>query len=374
MKNWRNFDFQLVGLPLGLVVFSVFTLFAISRWPTSRVTLSAPIHQALYAAIGLGFLLFLTNFDYRLLRSFAVPLFVMNLGVLVVVLALGHSAYGAQRWINLGILPLQPSEPAKLLLVFVLAKFFSEREDQCGTLRTMLLSLLFVLVPMGLVLVQPDLGTSAVFLAIWIGMALMAGIRLAHLAALGVACVAILPVAWALMGHVQKFRYMQDRLTIFLDPTKDPLGAGYNVIHSQITVGSGGFLGHWGWFTTGTQSQLGMLRVEDKDFIFSVIAEQIGFAGVLILFAVFIVLLLRIARVSFMAGDTYGRLLASGILAMIMFQVFVNIGMNIGLMPVTGIPLPLLSYGGSSLITTLASFGILQSVLLRHKKLVFALG
>jgi rod shape determining protein RodA len=222
------------------------------------------------------------------------------------------------------------------------------------------------------VLLQPDLGTSAVLVAIWVGMALMAGIRGSHLAALGAVCAAALPLAWIGIGHVKRFQYMQTRLTIFLNPQKDPLGAGYNVIHSQITVGSGGFLGQH--FAQGTQSQLGLLRVEDKDFIFAVIAEQIGFVGALILFAVFVMLLMRIARVSFMAADSFGRLLASGILSMLMFQTFVNIGMNIGLMPVTGIPLPLISYGGSSLITTLASFGILQSILLRHQKLVFAPG
>jgi rod shape determining protein RodA len=374
MKNWRNFDLQLVGIPGAAVLSSVFVLFAISRWPTSGITISTPLHQAVYAVIGLGLMIFLTNLDYRLLGTFALPLFALNMLVLLVVLSLGHSAYGAQRWINVGILPLQPSEPAKLLLVILLAKFFADREDAADRLGTMLTSLFFVVVAAGLVLIQPDLGTSAVFAAIWIGVAIMAGVRPSHLLALGTVCLAVLPLAWTAIGHVSRFSYMQDRLTIFLNPHKDPLGAGYNVIHSQITVGSGGFLGNWGWFATGTQSQLGLLRVEDKDFIFSVIAEQIGFAGVLILFAAFIVLLLRIARVSFMAGDTFGRLLASGILAMIMFQVFVNIGMNIGIMPVTGIPLPLISYGGSSLITTLASFGILQSILLRHKKLVFAPG
>lgn len=372
MKQWRNFDFQLLGIPMGLVLFSVFVLFAISRWPTSGVTASTPMRQAVYAVLGLMLMIFLTSFDYRLLRSFAVPLFAGNIGLLLVVLVLGRSTYGAQRWINVGLLPLQPSEPAKLLLVLVLAKFFSEREHRIDEFRTVLTSLLFVAVPMALVLFQPDLGTSAVFLAIWLGIALMAGVRLTHLAALGMAALAVLPVIWILAGHVKKFQYMRDRLTIFTDPNKDPLGAGYNVIHSQITVGSGGFLGHG--FAAGSQSQLGFLRVEDKDFIFSVIAEQIGFAGVLILFAVFIILLLRIARVSFMAGDAYGRLLASGILAMLMFQTFVNVGMNIGMMPVTGIPLPLISYGGSSLITTLMSFGILQSVLLRHRKLIFAPG
>ena len=372
MKHWRNFDVQLAGIPLGLVAFSILVLFAISRWPTAGVAASVPLRQGLYAIMGLTFMFLLTNFDYRLLRSLATPLYVGSVLLLGVVLALGHTVYGAQRWISLGFLPLQPSEPAKLLLVIALAKFFSEREHVIETGRTTLLSLVLVLVPMGLVLIQPDLGTSAVFLAIWVGMGLMAGIPMRHFAVLGGSVLAALPIAWQVMGAMHKFRYMQDRFLIFLDPGQDPLGSGYNVIHALITVGSGGFLGQR--FASGSQSQLGLLRVEDKDFIFSVIAEQIGFVGILLLFVVFVTLLLRIARVSFMAGDTFGRLLATGILSMVMFQIFVNIGMNIGLMPVTGIPLPLLSYGGSSLITTLASFGILQSILLRHKKLVFGAG
>lgn len=372
MKHWRNFDTQLVGLPVGLVLFSVFVLFAISRWPTSEVGIGTPIKQALYATMGLLLLLAFTSFDYRLLRSFATPLFAMNMGLLGIVLIRGHSAYGAQRWINLGILPLQPSEPAKLLLVVVLAKYFADREHEIDQANTVAGSLLIVALPTALVLLQPDLGTSAVFIAIWLGMALMAGVRLSHIAGLGALFLAALPVLWTVASHLSKFRYMQNRLLIFLDPSKDPLGAGYNVIHSQITAGSGGLFGLW--FGGGSQSQLGFLRVEDKDFIFSVISEQIGFLGVLILFMLFVILLMRIARVSFMAADTFGRLIAAGILATIMFQMFVNIGMNVGLMPVTGIPLPLLSYGGSSLITTLASFGILESILLRHQKLVFAAG
>ncbi|MGH2443995.1 MAG: rod shape-determining protein RodA [Chloroflexota bacterium] len=372
MKQWRNFDYQILGIPVALVAFSIFVLTVISRWTTSGVTISTPAHQALYAVIGLGLMLFLTNFDYRLLKPLAMPLFAAGLLALLVVLALGHSAYGAQRWINLGLLPLQPSEPTKLLLVLVLAKFFSDREALVDRFGVILTSLLFALIPLAMVLMQPDLGTSAVFIAIWLGIVLMAGIRTSHLLALAAVALAILPVVWTIAGHIKRFAYMRDRFTIFLNPNKDPLGSGYNVIHSQITVGAGGFLGHG--FMGGTQSQLGFLRVEDKDFIFAVIAEQIGFLGVLVLFAVFVALLLRIARVSFMAGDTFGRLTASGILAMLMFQIFVNIGMNVGLMPVTGIPLPLISYGGSSLITTLASFGILQSILLRHQKLVFAPG
>jgi rod shape determining protein RodA len=372
MKSWRHLDLQLVGIPLGLVAFSVTLLFAISRWQTAGVPASTPIRQAMYAALGLALMLFLTNFDYRLLRPFAYPLFGFVCFVLLVVLALGHASYGAQRWINVGLLPLQPSEPAKLLLVIALAKFLSDREAVIERFGTVLSSLVFVVVPLALVLLQPDLGTSAVFVAIWIGMAMMAGVRLSHFAILGAACAVILPIALAFLSHSSRFAYTTQRLTSFTDPNKDPLGAGYNVLHSLTAVGSGGLFGRW--FASGTQSQLGFTPVEDKDFIFSVIAEQIGFVGVLVFLTILVVLLMRIARVSFMAGDSYGRLLATGILAMVMFQVFVNIGMNVGVMPVTGIPLPLISYGGSSLITTLASFGILQSILLRHRKLIFAPG
>lgn len=371
MKHWHNFDLQLVGIPLALIAFSVFVLDVIAHWPMSGVTSGVPEHQALYAALGLVLLLALTNFDYRLLRALAIPLYVLSVGLLGIVLVLGNSTYGAQRWINLGVLPLQPSEPAKLFLVIVLARFWSSREGQADNWWTILQSLALAAVPAAMVLIQPDLGTSSVFGAIWLGMALMAGVPFKRLLGIGAVAAVLLPIAWHIMGGIKHFAYAQNRLLIFLDPQKDPLGAGYNVIHALITVGSGGLSGQW--FTPETQSGLGLLRVEDKDFIFSVIAEQIGFLGVLLLFAAFAFLLLRIARVSFMAGDNFGRLLASGILSMVMFQVFVNVGMNIGLMPVTGIPLPLVSYGGSSLITTLASFGILQSILLRHQKLVFGI-
>ncbi|HZU14641.1 MAG TPA: rod shape-determining protein RodA [Chloroflexota bacterium] len=369
MKQWRNFDLQLVGIPVALIAFSVFVLYSIAHWPTSGVTVGVPMHQALYAMLGLFLLFALTNFDYRLLRSLAVPLYLFGIALLGILFVLGHAAYGAQRWISLGILPLQPSEPAKLFLVIALARFWSSREGQVDQFSTTLQSLALMVIPAALVLMQPDLGTSSVFAAIWLGMALMAGVPGRHLIGIGAVSALLLPVAWRVMGTVKHFAYAQNRLMIFLNPQKDPLGAGYNVIHALITVGSGGVSGHW--FRPETQSELGLLRVEDKDFIFSVIAEQIGFLGIIVLLAVFVFLLMRIARVSFMAGDSFGRLLAAGILSMLMFQIFVNVGMNIGLMPVTGIPLPLVSYGGSSLITTLAAFGILQSILLRHQKLVF---
>src|SRR5260370_7853930 len=152
MKHWRNFDLQLVGVPLGLVTFGIFVLYAISRWPTSGITISTPAHQAIYAVMGLGFLFVLTNFDYRLLRSLALPLFVMTLGLLAVVLLRGHAAYGAQRWINVGVLPLQPSEPAKLLLVILLAKFFADRDHAMISASTLSTPLLFAPIPPRLLL------------------------------------------------------------------------------------------------------------------------------------------------------------------------------------------------------------------------------
>ena len=256
VKHWANFDLQLIAIPLGLVAFGEMVLYAISRWPTSGVTVSTPVHQAMYALMGVFALFLLTNFDYRLLRSMAYPLYGMNIGLLAIVLVIGHATYGAQRWLNLGILPLQPSEPMKLLLALALAKYFADNEDRIDRPGVVLTSLAFAVVPAAMVLAQPDLGTSAVLLAIWVGVALMAGVRMVHFVMVGVTALLATPVLLLVLSHVHKFAYMQKRFLIFLNPQQDPLGEGYNVIHALITVGSGGLLGQW--FQQGTQSQLGL--------------------------------------------------------------------------------------------------------------------
>lgn len=365
MKHWKNFDWQLIAIPLALTLFGTTMLYAISHWAPD-VPRSTPLKQGIYLLLGLIVFWILTNVDYKVIRSIIFPVYVLTIGSLLLVGVVGHSTYGAQRWINVGFIQVQPSEAAKLVVVLMLARFLADREDRMADFSTLVGSLLIAGIPALLVLKQPDFGTAMVLGAVWFGIMIMASAPVVYMAGVAATSALMAPVAWA---KVLK-PFQRDRLTSFLQPSKDPLGSGWNMIHARIAVGSGGLLGQW--FSRGTQSRLDFLRVQDKDFMFSVIAEQIGFLGLMVLFVVYGLFFMRIARVAFMSADTFGRLAATGILVMFLFQTFVNAGMNIGIMPVTGIPLPLLSYGGSSLITSLAALGILESILLRHQKLVFA--
>lgn len=363
MKHWKNFDWVLIGIPVLFVLFSIVMLYAISRWAPD-VPSSTPIKQAVYLVVGLILFWILTSIDYKFLKAAILPVYGLTLLALIGVSLVGQSTNGAQRWFNLGFIQLQPSEPAKLVVIVMLAKLFSDREGRMSEFSTLIMSLAIAGIPAAIVMRQPDFGTAMVLGAIWFSTTLLASTPPVYMGGIVAAAGAIAPFAWNLLKPFQR-----NRFTSFLQPNKDPLGNGWNIIHARIAVGSGGPFGEW--FSRGTQSRLDFLRVQDKDFIFSVIAEQVGFFGILALFLAFATLLLRMARVAFISTDSFGRLVASGVLAMFLFQTFVNIGMNIGIMPVTGIPLPLISYGGSSLITSFAGLGILESILLRNKKLMF---
>lgn len=322
------------------------------------------VRQVMYAGIGVFALIVLVGFDYRLLGNLAVPLYLAAIGALVLVLMLGRLDYGARRWIDLGFFQLQPSEPAKLLVAIALARFFAVNRERIHKFTTLIASLVLAAIPFVLTLVEPDLGTASVFLAIWFVMAYAAGIRWRHIAILGGAAAATVPLVWGFLPG-----YMRSRVTIFLDPYSRPLDEGYNVIQAQVAVGSGGLFGRG--FLSGTQSQLHFLRVQYADFIFSVLAEELGFIGAMGLFALFAVLLLRGLRSAYVASEPFGRLLAVGIVGMILYQLFINVGMNISLLPVVGVPLPFISFGGSSLITFMAAVGVLESITMRHRKFQF---
>lgn len=322
------------------------------------------VRQFAYACVGIVVLAFLVGFDYRILGSLAVPLYGAGILALMLVMALGRLDYGARRWIDLGFFQLQPSEPVKLVVAVALARYFALNRERAHRFTTLLGSLAIALVPFLLTLAEPDLGTSLVFMAIWFVIAYAAGVRWRHLLFLGAIGGAAIPLVWRFLPA-----YMRDRVAIFLDPHSKPLEEGYNIIQAQISVGSGGLLGRG--FLSGTQSQLHFLRVQYADFIFSVLAEELGFIGAIGLFALFSVLLLRGLRSAYVASEPFGRLLAVGIVGMILFQLFVNVGMNISLLPVTGIPLPFISFGGSSLITFMAAIGILESITMRHRKFQF---
>lgn len=359
-RVWRNFDPVLFTAVILLTAFGVVMVYAALATPGDvTVARNAALREALFSVLGIALLIVLCFVDYRIFSSLFWPILILNFFLLGLVLIVGHTSFGAQRWLRFGVLPLQPSELGKLLVILTLARILVNIEDGIHDFKNLIRTLPVALIPALLVFPQPDLGTALVYGAIWLGMVVSAGARWRHLGFLFLVCIALLPILFHFLHG-----YQIKRLTIFLDPQRDPQGAGYNIIQALIAIGSGGWLGQ-GW-SFGSQTQLHFLRVQQSDFIFSVIAEQLGFFGSLVLLFLFGLLFNRVIGTAAAAGDLYGRFVTTGIFSMLLFQCFVNVGMNLQLMPVTGIPLPLISAGGSSLITTLVSLGIVQSVRMRR--------
>jgi rod shape determining protein RodA len=301
--------------------------------------------------------------DYRFLESFQKPIYIVTVALPAIAFIIGEITHGAQRWIS-SRGSVQPSELTKILVIVVLAKYLADRQEDIGRLRYVFLSIIYVIPPMILIYLQPDLSTAVVLAVIWLVMVLMAGMRLLHLGVLGIAGVLAIPLVWVTMRD-----YMRQRLITFVLPAHDPLGSAYNINQARIAVGSGGWLGRG--FAHGSQSQLHFLRVRHTDFTFSVLGEELGFVGALLLIILLVVVLWRITRAAGMARDSFGYLIACGVAATLSFQAVANIAMNLGLLPTTGIPLPFISYGGSSLITFLIAEGLVQSVVMRYKKIEF---
>ncbi len=365
----RDFDPILLLAALGLVAMGALLIYSGSLTqfgPPEGSDLSHPVvRQAAFAAVGLLLALVLARIDYLLLGTLSIGLYIAAIAVLVFVLAVGEATYGSRRWVEIGGTQVQPSEIAKLVVVIALAKYLSDRQEALRRPLVLLLSLAIAALPAGLVLAQPDLGSAVIFAAIWLGMVIVAGARWRHLLAL--VTVFAISVPFVLMTLVQE--YQRERIRLWLEPESDPTGGGFQTLQNEIAVGSGGFLGKG--LTEGTQTQLDYLRTETTDFVFSVLGEELGFVGALVLFGLFVVLLWRALRVAEISRDPFGRLLATGVAIFILLQTFINVGVNIGLLPVTGIPLPFVSQGGSSLITLFIAIGILESIALRHRKQTF---
>ncbi len=329
------------------------------------------IFFVILSLIILGFVLSVPYEDFRRHRK---TIYILNILLLLVVLSpLGHSAKGATRWINLGPFLLQPSEFAKIFIIITFADFLTRREGHLNTLKDMIPCFIHIGVPMLLILKQPDLGTSLVFIAIMFGMLFVAGANPKLVAGLFVGGWAS-AVGWV-WAHF-KFGlwiplkdYQLDRLLVFIDPWKQWHGAGYHVVQSQIAIGSGGLEGKG--IYNGSQNQLNFLPEQHTDFIFSVVGEEMGFIGVTALLLLFFILLYRGIRIASQARDLYGTLLATGVIAMLTFHILINVGMVSGIMPVTGVPLPLFSYGGSSMMTNMIAIGILLNVYMRRQKILF---
>jgi rod shape determining protein RodA len=366
-RLWRNFDIILLVTTLVLIVFGVAMVqSATLRYGSTFPSLdSLATRQAIFAVIGLGAMFLMARVDYRFIETFTLPLYVLVLLLLGAIFALGYVSGGAQRWFDLGFTNLQPSELAKMVVVLTLAKLLADREGKINSPINVLISGACVIVPVVLIYLQPDMGTSLVVGAIWLGMMYAIGLRWFYWVGGIVLSVPAGFVAWNFLLH----DYMRDRFLIFLNPESDPLGQGYNILQARISIGSGGWFGRG--YGSGIQSQLHYLRVPHTDFIFSVISEEFGFFGAIFLCLLLLILVWRHFKIAETAADTYGKLIAVGIGSWLLFQVFVNIGMNLGMMPVTGIPLPFISYGGSSLLTILICEGIVQSVAMRHTKSLF---
>lgn len=365
----RDFDPVLLLAALGLVALGSMLIYSgsLSRFgPPAAFDFSHPVvRQATFAVAGLLLALLFARIDYRALGTFSVALYIASIAALVFVVTVGEATYGSRRWIVIGDTPVQPSEIAKLVVIIALAKYLADHHESMGSLRVFVTSLALAAVPAALVFAQPDLGSSVVFAAIWLGMVMVAGARWKHLA--GLFGAALVAVPFVFMGLVTD--YQRERIALWLDPNSDPLGGGFQSLQAQIGIGSGGLFGKG--LTEGTQTQLDYLRTQTTDYVFSVLGEEIGFIGAVVLFALFIVLLWRSLRVAELSPDLFGRLLATGMVIYVLLQTFINVGVNVGLLPVTGIPLPFVSQGGSSLVTLFIGLGVLQSILLRHRPFTF---
>lgn len=361
----KNLDFTIVIVTALIIVISLIIIGSATHintpgeeryWYVER--------QGLFALFGAVIIFITLNFDYKVLRRYGNILYIINLIMLLAVMFVGTSALGAQRWIQIGPINLQPSEFSKLIMIISLANMLDKRVGQLNTFKEIIPVFIYVGVPFLLVMKQPDLGTSLVFIAILFGMIFIAGISIKHLMMIFGAGAAFMPIFWHFLKDYQK-----KRLTVFIDPNVDPLGSGYHIIQSKIAIGSGMLFGK-GLFE-GTQSQLNFLPENHTDFIFAVIGEELGFIGATFVLLLYFILLYRGVKVASSAKDNFGALLAAGITSMLTFHVLVNVGMTAGIMPVTGIPLPLMSYGVSSLTTNLASIGILLNIYMRRQKIMF---
>lgn len=351
-----KFDSVLVAVTLLLLGVSLLTLYSLSVASGTDYFLK----QTIFATLGLMSMFLVGFLDYRHIQKYSTALYFLTIFILSLVLIFGTTVRGTAGWLSFGIFQIQPVEIAKVTLVIFLASFISKKKSELGEWTRVIASLVLSAVLIFLVLKQPDLGSSLVLVAIWIGMILASGLRMKHLLVLSLLGATLLFGSWFTLEGYQK-----DRINTFIHPESDPRGSGYNVLQAIVAVGSGGVsgkgIGH------GSQSQLNFLPEKHTDFIFAVIAEELGLVGAFFVIGLYLILLYRVKRIGDTASDNFGYLVAVGIVVMLFSQIVINIGMNIGLLPVTGLPAPLLSYGGSSLLSTLFSIGLLLNIYHRKK-------
>ena len=356
-RLYHHLDWLLLGAVLTLCMISVAMIYSTT---VSSTASKLPWTQTYAIVLGLGLFAICLTVDYRVLTDKSHFIYLGLLALLLYVLLFGTVAGGARRWISLKVFNLQPSEFAKIGVALVLAKFFGENRRGSPTTGDLLIGGGLTVLPLVLVAREPDLGTAVTLAPIFLGIAYIAGMRMRILGIICLGLVLMAPIAWRFALK----DYQKARISTFLDPSQDARGAGYQQIQARITVGSGGLAGKG--YMQGTQGQLRFLPVAHNDFIFSVLAEEQGFAGVIVALGLYLFVILRSLEAARLAKDRLGSYLVLGVLASFTFQVVYNITMSAGLAPVKGLPLPLMSYGGSSMIATLAGFGLVLNVRMRR--------
>jgi rod shape determining protein RodA len=367
--NWRHFDFWLLG---AVAVLTIFGITMIRSAVAGNIELTTETNlvnrQLLFAVVGFVVIILTAAIDYHLWSSIARTLYLGMLILLAVLSVVGAALYGSARWFDTGVILIQPSELAKIVMILVLADYFTRHQAQMHQLQWVLRSFLLTMGMVIWILIQPNLSTSIVILVIWFALLWAGGLQLKHLAVFAAIAIVIPFLVYPLLVDYQK-----DRINNFLFPDAEAsYGDIYNTQQAQISIGSGGLLGQG--YGNGSQVQLRFLKVRWSDFIFSALAEEFGFIGTVVVIALLVFVIIRCLRAARLARDTFGALIAYGVAAMIAFQAVVNIGVNLNLMPATGLTLPFVSYGGSSLLSSLLGIGLVESVILRHKSLEFSQG
>jgi len=359
-RLFLNFDWTLLAIVISISIIGLLNIYSTGfSFGDGR---QAPLYmkQAQWIALGLVFMIIAFSIDYRSISRYAYLIYGGSLILLIAVFLIGNEARGSQRWISLPGFSLQPSELMKLTLILALARYFDDyKASESYRLRDLAIPMAITAVPFLLIMKQPDLGTALVLLIIFVSLSFFIGIKWKSLLLGSSVCLLLAPLTWFFLKDYQK-----ERILTFLSPERDPLGSGYHIIQSMIAIGSGGIFGKG--FLKGTQTQLKFLPEQQTDFIFSVYAEEWGFLGGMVLVFLFLSLVLWGLKIALHSRDYLGTLIAYSITIFIFWELFINMGMVLGILPVVGIPLPFLSYGGSSMIVMMTSIGLLMNVSMRR--------
>jgi len=380
MRNisWRHFDFWLLGAVAFLTIFGVTMIQSAIAGNIELVEANTVVKQIIFAGVGFVIMLLTAMIDYRYWGALSTFLFLFTFGSLAVLFLVGGALFGSSRWFAVGPILVQPSEFAKITIILILGNFFSQHIDNVKKPRVVVQSLLITLSIVGWIILQPDLSTSIVILVLWFALLWAAGLDLKMLLIAGGIGAVVVGIGLPLLllnydpTNTESLikPYQLERIINFLFPEEGAsYGAIYNVQQALISIGDGGWFGQG--YGSGSQVQLRFLKVRHSDFIFSALSEEFGFMGALLVIGTLGFIIIRCLRAARISSDTFGALIAYGAATLITFQTIVNVGMNLNLLPVTGLTLPFVSYGGSSLMTLFISIGLVESVVLRHKDLEF---